>query len=305
MAVQRGDIGQPFFLFKFNDSPIPNDNMKAMIKLMKKKIVYAKPEIGQEEFTRHVFSLYAKELGFEIINIQKKFPDCTAIDVRNGKCKLVKIELEYHAGNFISHGHLNQLTEGESCIVVCWTSQGIKSIPSHIEVIVLSDKKYNFEIRDPFLDLTIDNDDEVEPLYRVINYVPSAARGKSFEEFERISMFRANVKFKDNVLPKGSVIVLKEGRKFIGEFTVVSYHWFERPPQSDYEKKLYNLTTYPVTINDEYTENDFLHWTKGHMIYTDFKIYNPAVDVSILNRGKFERNYYISFEELRRIRGIL
>lgn len=273
--------------------------------LLKKKIIYAKPEIGQEEFTRHIFSIYAQELGFEIINIQKRFPDCTAIDTRGGKRKLVDIELEYHAGNFIHHGHLNQLEENETCIVVCWTNQGIKLIPSHIEVIVLSDKQYGFEVRDPYLDLPLDEEENDEPLYRVINYVSSQADGKSFDEFERISMFRTNVKFKGNILPKGSVIVLKEGPKLIGEFTVVSYHWLDRQPSNDYEKSLYNLTTYPVTINDHYTDGDFKNWTKGHIIYTDFRKYTPVVDASILNRKKFERNFYISFKELRKIRGLI
>ncbi|MFD1357656.1 hypothetical protein ACFQ4X_07035 [Fictibacillus halophilus] len=272
----------------------------------KKKVLYARPELGQEEFTRHLFSIYANDLGFEIINIQKKFPDCTAVDLRDGKNRIVNIELEYHAGNFISHGHLNQLEEGETCIVICWSGKGIQFIPSHIEVIFLSDKKYGFEIRDPYLDLKIEESGVTqEPLYRVISYVSQEAGGRSFEEFERVSMFRTNVKFSNNELPKGSVIVLREHNRLVGEFTVISYHWFERPPKTDYEKRLYELTTFPVTINDTYQDVHFENWTKGHIMYTDFKLYDPSVNFSILDRSKYERNFYIKFEELQKIRGLV
>ena len=41
---------------------------------MTRKPTYVRPELGKEEFVRHIFSQYAKDLGFEILNIQKAFP---------------------------------------------------------------------------------------------------------------------------------------------------------------------------------------------------------------------------------------
>ncbi|MFP4306288.1 MAG: hypothetical protein ACLFRG_14885 [Desulfococcaceae bacterium] len=65
--------------------------------MSKKRITYAKPEIGKEEFVRHLFSMYSGELGFEIVNIQKAFPDCVAIDCRHNGRK--KVNWESHGGS--------------------------------------------------------------------------------------------------------------------------------------------------------------------------------------------------------------
>jgi hypothetical protein len=67
--------------------------MKAAPIMPKKRITYAKPEIGKEEFVRHLFSMYAEELGFEIVNIQKAFPDCVAIDCRHSPRRFTEPEL--------------------------------------------------------------------------------------------------------------------------------------------------------------------------------------------------------------------
>jgi hypothetical protein len=215
---------------------------------MKKHVVYARPEEGLEEFTRHLFSMYSMEIGFEIIKIQKRFPDCTAIDTRKGN-KLVHIELEYEAGNFLYHGHDKQLCElpqGVDCIVVCWTDKGSSPIRKMgIEVISLKDV-LNIVIAP----IGLENIPPPEkPLYRIIGYNPKFASGKYFSDFENVKIFRTRIKFKNNHLPKGSIIILYEKGKLIGEFTIIKYIWIERPPKSGYEKELYRLLTYPVSMS--------------------------------------------------------
>lgn len=267
---------------------------------MRKKVEYAKPEDGQEEFVRHIFSKNAKELGFEIIKIQKAFPDCTALDIRNGRNKVVHIELEYRAGNFIRHGHDQQMKPGEEYLVVCWQPEGRNLIPAHIECIVLQDTMYNFEIRDPELDYPFSVEEHEKPIYCVLPFVTSVA-GRPFEQFENVTMFRNNHRFEGKRLPKSSVIVLKENNMLIGEFTVLAYHYIEKPPETEYEKQLYALINYPVTIVDDVLAED---WIRGHIVYTDFKVYRPSVPASILTRfSNGYRNANIKREELQIIRG--
>lgn len=38
---------------------------------------------------------------------------------------------------------------------------------------------------------------------------------------------------------------------------------------------------------------------KRDIMYTDFKLYDPSVNFNILDRSKYERNFYITFEELQ------
>ncbi len=266
--------------------------------MARKRITYVKPEMGKEEFVRHLFSIYAKELGFEIVNIQKAFPDCTAIDLRNNKRKRVSIEFEYEAQNFILHGHDKQMKEGEEYIVVCWLSKGIDQIPSNIEVIVLRDKKYRIEIAEIIDVIEVDGE---KPLYRIIPYNPRVAYGKEFASFEDAKIFRTNIRIKENRLPKGSVIVLYEKGWLIGEFTVVSYIYIEKRPETEYEMKLYRLISYPVTIAEDPLSDD--KWTKGHIIYTGFKIYDPPVDFTLLGKNIAPGGRLLDFAELQMIRG--
>lgn len=268
----------------------------------KTRVEYAKPEYGKEEFVRHIFSKYAKDFGFDIINIQKSFPDCTAIDRRNNRNKQVYIELEYKAGNFISHEHHKQMQTGKEYIIICWDDTGSSEVykkVSDIEIITLSEKKFNISIEDIEL---IESTDYEEPLYRLIHYNTNIAYGKPFEVFENVKIFRTNQKFKSNYLPKGSVIVLCEGRKIIGEFTVVSYHFIPKKPETDYEKKLYRLISFPVTLAEDPLQDEV--WTKGHILYTNFKKYDPKVPFSILNRNKSHGNTMkLTKDEIELIRG--
>ena len=264
----------------------------------KKKIVYVKPEIGQEEFARHIFSLYSKELGYEIINIQKKFPDCTAIDIKRNK--IIQIELEYEAGNFISHDHDKQMKPDEEYLVVCWSDKGSEQVRKKgIRVISL---KNLLDIEFAEVPDTIEQQIE-KPLYRIIGYNSTFALGKDFSDFESVKIFRTNIKFKENYLPKGSVIILYEKEKLIGEFTVMKYLYIEKAPESEYEKNLYQLLTYPVSINDDPTSN-LEQWTKGHIIYTNFRVYDPPVPFAILQRNMSRGgSVNVTFEEYRKIRG--
>ncbi|NQT27598.1 hypothetical protein HQ585_19745 [candidate division KSB1 bacterium] len=267
---------------------------------MKNFPVYIKPEIGKEESVRHLFSVFAEKLGFTILNIQKSFPDCTVIDNRNNRNKKVYIEFEYEAQNFIIHGHKEQMKPGEEYIVVCWDSKGIDLI-SNLEVIVLKDIKY-IDFKD-YVDF--ENPEIEKPQYRIIGYNTKMAGGLTLSAFENTKIFRTNIMFKDKVLPKGSVIILYQKRMLIGEFTVASYVYLEKPPKTKYEKRIYQLTTYPVTVDPEPLETlKYDDWLKGHIIYTDFKLYDPEVNFSILNR-KMSRGQSIilSFDELQIVRG--
>lgn len=267
--------------------------------MIRKKVIYTKPNVGQEEFVRHIFSIYAQDLGFVITNIQKAFPDCEAIDTRNNRNKRVYIELEYEVGNFFKHGHVSQMEDNKEYIVVCWSSKGIDLIPENIEVIVLSDKQYGFKLEDYELEGEIDSE---RPLYRIIGYNQKVAYGKTFDVFENAKIFRTNIWFKDNYLPKGSVIVLYEKGKLIGEFTVISYHWIDRAPKTEYEKSIYRLISYPVTVAEDVLSDP--GFTKGHIVFTNFKKYDPPVRFDILNRNMSRGgSLNLTFDEIELIRG--
>ncbi len=126
------------------------------------------------------------------------------------------------------------------------------------------------------------------------------AYGKEFSEFESVKIFRTNV-IGNGHLPKGSVIVLREKRLFIGEFTVVSYHYLKKEPKTPYERELYNLLSYPVTMST----NPVNELTKGHINFTGFKIYDPPVPISVLGKKiQVRANYQkLTYEEYQRIRG--
>ena len=265
---------------------------------MSNRITYAKPDYGKEEFVRHIFSTFAQDLGFEIINIQKSFPDCTAIDRRNGEQIKTFIEFEYEAKNFVMHGHAEQMDEGEKYIVVCWAGQGIDQLPANVEVIVLSDPIYKIDIREhPFENINPLR----KPLYRIIGYNSNFANGLPFSYFENTCCFRTNIKFKENYLPKGSIIILYEKGWLIGEFTVIKYFYIEREPKTRYEKNLYSLVHYPVTIDG--SPLDYEVWLKGHIHYSNFKVYDPPVNFGILNRNMSRGSLNLTFQELQLIRG--
>jgi len=56
------------------------------------------------------------------------------------------------------------------------------------------------------------------------------AGGRPFSAFENTRIFLTNIKFKDDTLPKGFVIVLYEKGWLIGEMTVSSYVYIDKPP---------------------------------------------------------------------------
>ena len=268
---------------------------------MKSEYVYIRPEIGKEESVRHLFSIFADKLGFIILNIQKSFPDCTAIDNRNDRNVQVNIEFEYEAQNFIIHGHDKQMIDSEEYIIVCWDSKGIARIPSNIEVIVLSEKKFiKFKEYENFF-----KPDYEKPQYRIIGYSTEMANGLTFAEFENTKIFRTNIKFKDDILPRGSVIILYQKGWLIGEFTVASYIYLPNPPETEYEKNIYQLMSFPVTIDPNPLETmKYYDWLKGHIIYTNFKLYDPPVNFSILKRNMSRGgSILLSFDELQLIRG--
>ena len=128
------------------------------------------------------------------------------------------------------------------------------------------------------------------------------AGGRPFSAFENTLIFRTNIKFKDDALPKGSVIVLYEKGWLIGEMTVSTYVYIDKPPRTEVEKNLYRLVTYPVTIDEDPVVFDT--WLKGHIIYSDFKVYDPPVNFDILERNMSRGgSLNLGFDELQMIRG--
>ena len=66
-----------------------------------------------------LFGMVAKDLGFQIEIVQKKFPDCEAlrpIDKNGSRWQRVRIEFEYKSSNFRAHRH-----DCKECdVIVCW-----------------------------------------------------------------------------------------------------------------------------------------------------------------------------------------
>ncbi len=255
-----------------------------------------------EESVRHLFSLHSKELGFEILNIQKAFPDCTAIDYSKAEPKEVDIELEFNALNFVAHGHINQMLPDREYIIVCWTLKSRRGIPQDIEIIVLEE----------MVDIVSPSTKQIQtvmekPIYSIISYNPSLNK-QPIEIWEEIKIFRTNTKFKGNRIPRGSVIVLHSKGKLVGEFTVAKYHYLEKPPSTDEEIRFYNLTAFPIGFSEDPMVDPMIKnnndWLKGHIVYYNFKKYDPPVPLDVLKKklsGYGRLN--IDYEDLQRIRG--
>ncbi|MEG0309196.1 MAG: hypothetical protein RR636_14735 [Clostridium sp.] len=244
---------------------------------MDKIILTGIPEISKEEFVRDAFSEKSLYFGFRKLHIQKKFPDCTAIDLRNGRNKEVFIEFEYLAGNFIHHNHLEKVDPHHDYIVICWLPTGKEKIPSNIEVIVLSEYP-NVIVHSP--DDILKNISPPNVLFKAMGFNPSFVEGKSIDIFSRVSCFVTNNTFKNDYLPEDSIVVLYNKKFFIGEFRVLNYIRLPRKPQSDYEKILYNLLSYPITFIKNITEKDYY---KSFIAFDNFRKYPLQVPCSILN----------------------
>lgn len=262
---------------------------------MKRIILTGLPEISQEEFVRDAFSQNSLELGFKKLHIQKKFPDCHAIDLRNDRNKEIYIEFEYEAGNFIKHNHLNQIENNKEYLVMCWLPNGKERIPKNIEVIVLSE--------DPRIEVL--SPDEVKKnifipnvLYRAIGFDPSFIEGKSIDIFKYINCFVTNNIFKDNYLPKDSIIILFNKKYFIAELRVENYMKLERKPINEYEKSLYTFLSYPIT----YSNNLNPKFYKSFISYTNFKKYIPQVPCDILRKNFSHGVTNLSYQEVQKIR---
>ncbi len=249
---------------------------------MKKKTIYCRPEEGKEEFVRHLFSRHAEEWGFEILNIQKKFPDCTAIDKRKTEERIVNIEFEYSAKNYDVHGHDSRMLKNPT-IIVCW-NKNATNIKGVKEIISLKEKQYGIDIKKYPKEISTDDSENNQPKYYVLNYNPKYAGEREIEEWVNVNCFRVNPgegtsnKFAGN-LPAGSKILLHQAGKIVAGFTVVRYVIIE-PPSRTQEKeffKLYaQLMNYPTTL---YTSNEKEHkneYWSGHIFYTDFFIFERA-----------------------------
>jgi hypothetical protein len=79
-----------------------------------------------------LFSDYAKKNRIRIEEIRTAFPDCIAYQKTAGGEKRVRIEFEYRAKNFLTHGH----TSSECDWIVCWENNW-PSAPEHLRIIEL------------------------------------------------------------------------------------------------------------------------------------------------------------------------
>lgn len=259
---------------------------------------YGNPEKSKEEFVRHIFSNCAKQLGFIILNIQKKFPDCTAIDCRHGINRIVNIEFEYAANNFITHGHRSQMDPSKDYIIVCWLDTGKEVIPTDIEVISLSTHP-RIEVLPPSVACSSLSSTNI--LYRAIAFDPKFIGGKPINFFEKISVFVTNNIFKNDYLPTGSIIVLFTKSFFVGEFEVVHYHKLDRPPSSDYEKNLFDILSFPVTFKSNIVNNQ--NYFKSYIAFKNFRQYNPPSHCSLIGKNLSHGVTSLTMEDLLIIRG--
>jgi len=79
-----------------------------------------------------LFGRYYDYLGFQVLDVHSRYPDCIAI--KNGK--RIRIEFEYKTSNFIIHNHdLNGVD-----LVICW----IKDTELPIEILELSSELAHF-----------------------------------------------------------------------------------------------------------------------------------------------------------------
>ncbi len=63
-----------------------------------------------------LFALISKRLGYSIVRVQPGFPDCIALRRTAKGWKQVRIEFEYYASSFKSHGH-----NPKGCDeIICW-----------------------------------------------------------------------------------------------------------------------------------------------------------------------------------------
>jgi hypothetical protein len=64
-----------------------------------------------------IFGMLAADLGYKILFVQDRFPDCIALRTRpDKKCELARIEFEYLSSRFRDQGHL----ASECDVIVCW-----------------------------------------------------------------------------------------------------------------------------------------------------------------------------------------
>lgn len=264
---------------------------------MDKIILYGIPEISKEEFVRDSFSENFLNLGFKKLHIQKKFPDCYAIDLRNDRNIEVYIEFEYEAGNFIKHHHINQMEKDKRYIVMCWLPTGKEKIPSDIEVIILSEYP-RIEVLSP--DEVKNNIIIPNVLYKAIGFDPSFVEGKSVDIFNKVSCFITDNVFKGDFLPKGSIITLFHKNYFIGEFTVQKYTKLDRPPNTDYEINLYNILSFPITYVKDL--KDEMKYFTSFITFTKFQKYMPQVPCAILNKNLSHGVTNLEYKDIQNIR---
>jgi len=85
-----------------------------------------------EQGVVYLFSDYAKKNRIRVEEIRAGFPDCIAYQKTSGGEKRIRIEFEYKAKNFLTHGH----RASECDWVVCWEDNW-PSAPSNLRIVEL------------------------------------------------------------------------------------------------------------------------------------------------------------------------
>jgi hypothetical protein len=79
-----------------------------------------------------LFSHLCRRMQIQVLSIQAGFPDCIALQRVGGQEKRIRIEFEYKASNFRTHGH----TADECDWIVCWEHDW-PDVPPHLKVVEL------------------------------------------------------------------------------------------------------------------------------------------------------------------------
>jgi len=140
-------------------------------------------------------------------------------------------------------------------------------------------------------------------VHKILPYNRDFADGEDFSIFKNSMIFCTNIKFAGNNLQKGTVFVIYYRNELIGEFTVEKYIYIDRRLETDYEKLLYKLISYPISIMENPIPDEKDDWIRGHIIYSNCRVYKIPFDFTILNKNIAWGNAInITYEELLIIR---
>ena len=93
----------------------------------------------------YLFGLLSPELGMYIEEVRPQFPDCTARRLTDRGWEHIRIEFEYTATNFLTHGH----DPAKADLLVCWENDWPTCPLPIIELRKLVERLPNLVMRRP------------------------------------------------------------------------------------------------------------------------------------------------------------